>query len=276
MMKFLKILIPLFLLFLYGCKDSVVNNDTGTINYKEILSVNISEFTIKLYITGYDSLTTGYNEVYFKVAKDSIEQRQGNLKFFPKMWMTPHLWHSTPASSVFLYDNSSGYFKGYVIFNMATTPPGLIWRSIITYHDENGIDHISDSVDTYTSYHQEKQWKVFYDSTEQTEYYLTLVKPFSPVKQLNDFWVILHKTDGLDQSFDLLSEPQMFISAYSVDSLNQSSGNISPVVGADGIYKGKVNFPDNGNWILIDTISYHNHIITNNPPPMPDFNFVVK
>jgi hypothetical protein len=244
--------------------------------YTEILSVNMSNINVKLFITGYDSLTTGYNEIFFKVLKDSIGQNRGHVRFYPKMWMTPRLWHSTPVCSTFTYDNSIGYYRGYAVFNMPTSPPILVWSSFITYQDEFGINYVSDSTPTYTSYHPEKQYRVFSDSTEQIKYHVTLVRPFSALKGLNDFWVILHSSDDIEQFFQQLIEPQMFISVYELDSLNQSTGNVSPVIGSDGIYKGKINLPYSGSWRVCDSIFYHGHFITNNPPPMPQFNFEVQ
>ncbi len=261
---------------LISCKDSTVNLLTPEQSYKEILSVSISNVKMELYITGYDSLTTGYNDIYFKVKKDSVEQNRGYVKFYPKMWMTPHLWHGTPVDTAYYYDNSTRFYKGSAIFNMQTSPPGLIWYSRITYHDENGFDFVSDSIPTFTSYHPEKQWKSFYDSTGHLTYYLSLVKPFSANKGLNDFWVVIHKADGNEQNFVKLTDAQNFISVYKSDSLNHSSGNVSPVIWNDGIYRGKINLPYKGIWKMCDTIFYNNHYITNNPPPLPEFTFEVN
>ena len=276
MKNFRNVYILFTALIFMSCSDSVINYNEPSPVYNEILSVNISNVNVKLFITGNDSLTTGYNELFFRVTRDSVQQNTGNIKFYPKMWMTPHLWHSTPVCSTFNYDNSSGYYKGYAVFNMATSPPILVWNSFITFKDAQGTNYDSDSIPIYTSYHPEKQYEVFTDSTEDTKYYVTLIKPFSPVTGLNDFWVILHKSDEIEQYFEQLNEPKMYISVYELDSLNHSSGNISPVAGSGGIYRGKINLPYSGIWRVSDSIYYHNHYITNNPPPMPEFNFELQ
>jgi len=68
----------------------------------------------------------------------------------------------------------------------------------------------------------------------------------------------------------------MSISVYNTDSLIQSTGNISPVIGNDGFYRGTINIPYPGNWKFCDTITYQGRVITNRPPPMPEFYFEVQ
>jgi hypothetical protein len=274
-MKLIKILAILSVVVCqFHCGNNTVTNTTSLPVYNQILSTNISGYNVRMFIANGDSLTTGYNDIYFKVSKNSAELNKGLVKLYPIMHMTLHLWHSTPVSTEFIYDNKSGYFKGNAIFNMATTPPFLVWKSVITYHDENGIDNVSDSIPTYTVYHPEKQWSLFADSTEQTKYYVSLLKPFTPAKQLNDIWMVLYKSDDLEQVFQQLNDPIMNISVYKSDTLSiQSTGNINPAADNNGIYKGKINLPYNGLWKVCDTIYYHGHYITNNPPPMPVFSF---
>lgn len=276
MMRTFAVLIVFVAVFISGCNDNSVNTTSG-ISYREILSASMSGYNVKLFITGGDSLTTGYNDIYFKVTKNSAELKTGYVKFYPVMWMTPHLWHGTPSTPAISYDNSTGYFKGNVVFNMATQPPGLVWRSVITYHDENGTDHVSDSIPTYTSYHQEKQWALISDSTEQTKYYISLIKPYTPQKQLNDFWAVIYKSDDFETTFEQLSDPLMMLSVFKSDSTNiHSTGNSNPAAGTDGIFKGKINLPYEGTWNVCDTVYYHGHYITNTPPPMPVFTFEIQ
>lgn len=273
-MRFIKF-IPLLpvLLFIENCSEnSVTVTNQGTASYKEILSASIDSVTVQLYIYGYDSLTTGYNDVYFKVKKNSTEQTNGYVKLFPKMWMTPTYMHSTPVSPRFDYDNSIGYYKGYAIFNMVTSPPTVVWYSVITYVDKDSVSHASDSIPTYTSFHREKQWMFFLDTSTQITYMISLVKPFSPLKGMNDFWVILHKTRNQLLSHEQIYDAQMSTCVYELDSLNRSSGNISPIPGSDGIYCGKINLPYPGAWKVCDTIFYNGHNITNYPP-LPEFYF---
>lgn len=276
MKAFWIIAVPVCVIYISACSNNTITNSNSGELYTEIYTLSISDYNVGLYVKGSDSLTTGYNDVYFKVTKNSTVQTGGYVKLYPRIWMTPHVWHSTPVSDTFLFDNSSGFFKGYAIFNMSTTLTGLIWKSTITYHDAGGIDHIADSIATYTSYRPEKQWKYFYDSSENAKYYLTLVKPFSPARGMSDIWMIIHSSDDLEQNFEKLTDPVMHTAVYEGDSLNNSSGNTPPSAGPDGIYKGKINLPYTGTWKVCDTIYYHGHNITNLPPPMPDFLFGIQ
>ncbi len=274
-MKYFRLLIQICLTILVLSCSNTVNNNSVSISYKEILSASSGDINIKLYTTGYDSLTTGYNDIFFKVKKGSSYQNNGTIKLFPKMWMTPTYMHSTPVSASFNYDNVSGYYKGFAIFNMPTSPPEVIWYLNITYTDENNVNYEIDSVAAYTSLHMEKQWRIFYDMTDESSYFISLLGPFIPVKGMNQTSIMLHKTSPRLLDFTLLTEPTMVISVYEIDSVNHSSGNISPQAGSDGIYRGKINLPYSGQWNLCDTIFYNNHYITNNPPPMPEFNFTI-
>lgn len=276
MKHFISIFIFLAGFLFLSCHETAVNNINSSISYKEILSASAGDLSIKLYTTVYDSLTTGYNEVFFKVKKGAAEQNKGYVRLFPKMWMSSTYMHSTPVSSSFDFDNTIGYFKGFAIFNMPTSPPQVIWYLNITYTDENNMNYEIDSIASYTSLHMEKQWRIFYDTTDESTYFITLVKPFLSKNGLNDFGVILHKTEPHLLNFELLTDAHMFISVYETGSLYHSEGNISPQIENDGKYWGEINLPYSGQWNACDTIFYNGHYITNNPPPVPEFNFVIN
>jgi hypothetical protein len=259
------LLFAFFILLLnQGCNNTVAPPQSFGVVYKEIVSVNIpGDINIKLYTTGYDSLTSGYNDIFMKVRKNSSLQNSGYVKLFPKMWMTPTYMHSTAVSDSFYYDNSIGYYKGYCVFNMVTDPPAVVWYGVFTFVDGAGISYVQpDSTPMYTSFHPEKKWMLFLDTTDQVG--------------LNDITVILHKTEGQLLTHQELHNAFMSISVYNTDNFNQSTGNISPVIGNDGFYSGKINIPYSGHWKFCDTIMYQGRVITNRPPPMPEFYFEVQ
>lgn len=276
MLRRLYLIILLPILLLHSCRDTAVVPPNQPDDYVEIVSVNIpGEIVLKLYTTGSDSLTIGYNDIFMKVWKSSNEQNSGYVKFFPKMWMTPTYMHSTATSERFNYDNSIGYFKGYCVFNMITNPPDVIWYGVFTYVDANGTSYVQpDSTPMFTANRPKKQYRLFLDTTDMSLYMLSLVKPFAPVVGINDYWVLLHKTESQLIVHQELHDAVFSTSVYNADSLTQTSGNISPVIGNDGFYRGKVNFPYPGRWKVCDTITYNGRVITQ--PPMPDFYFEVQ
>lgn len=270
------ILICLFL-FISGCGESLNNITNQPIVYNEILTVNLPDnYMIKLYSADTDSLTYAYNEVYFKVWLNTTEQNTGHLKVYPKMQMTPHITHSTPVSDSFVYDSQSGYYKGYIIFNMPTTPPNFVWDTKFTFIDNSSMNHETDSVPVYISYRPERQLRYFYDLSDTAYYTLTLVKPFDPAAGVNEIAFLLHKSDVNELEFEQLTNALMNLNVYKEDSLYSTAGNIDPVIGSDGIYRGRINLPHIGSWIAGDTIYYNGRIITNNPPPLPEFHFSIK
>lgn len=273
-----RIIIFCSILFLfYGCSDSVLNNTGTLVTYNEIRTINLPDnYTIKLYVTGYDSLTYAYNKVFFKVLLGSSALNAGYIKVYPQMRMTPHITHSTPVSDSFTYNASSGYFEGFMIFNMPTTPPDLVWKCRFTYYEPSGTSHQADSIPIYISLRPEKQLKYFYDLADTMYYTLTMISPFAPLAGVNDLAVMLHSSDVYQQSFTQITDAQMYINVYKQDSLYQTNGNTRPVIGQGGVYYGRINTPHTGTWMVADTIYYNGRYITNNPPPLPEFSISVE
>lgn len=268
--------VGLFLIFT-GCKNDVVNNSNPAPVYNEILTVNLPDnYSLKLYTAGSDSLTYAYNDVFFKVWLNSAEQNTGYIKVYPKMRMTPHITHSAPLSDSFAYNSSLGYYSGYIVFNMQTVPPDLVWNTTFTYTGQNGVNHETDSVKLYTAYRTEKQLKYFYDLYDSANYTLTLVKPFYPAKGRNNLSLLLHRSTGLNLQFECIRTAAVHINVYKQDSLLPAPGSIDPVINADGYYNGAINIPYKGSWIVGDTIYYNGRKITNNPSPLPEFLMTIE
>ncbi len=264
-------------LIIYGCSETINNNPASPPVYNEILTINLPDnYSLKLYTSDTDSLTYAYNEVYFKVWLNSTEQNTGHLKVYPEMRMTPHIVHSTPVSDSFVYNSGTGYYKGYIIFNMPTTPPNFVWNTKFTYTDNSNISHETDSVPVYISYRPERQLRYFYDLSDTAYYTLTLVKPFDPVAGINEIAFLLHRSDVYELEFEQLTDALMYLNVYKEDSLYSTGGNTDPVIGSDGFYRGNINLPHIGSWVAGDTIFYNGRIITNNPPPLPVFSFDIE
>jgi hypothetical protein len=276
-MKAIVVMLSGIFIFFNGCNETINNNSFIPPVYYEILTINLPDnYTVKLYSADSDSLTYAYNEVYFKVWQNNAGQNTGYMKVYPQMRMTPHIIHSTPVSDSFAYNSVSGYYRGFIIFNMPTTPPDLVWRTKFTFVDGNGTGHETDSIPLYISYHPEKQLKYFYDLSDTTYYTLTLVKPFNPLAGLNGLELLLHKSNVYQLDFDQIRDALMYINVYKQDSLYSTGGNANPVIGPDGIYRGIINVPHKGLWMVADTIYYNGRIITNNPPPLPEININVE
>lgn len=263
-------------LIFYACSDNSTTPTNTTSAYKNLFSIDISDLNIKAFVKDADSLTTGYNDLYFKVSKNSVVQTTGDIRFEPIMWMSPELWHTTPVSSKFKYDNQLGYFKGFAVFLMATSTE-YVWRTKVTYEDSSrGLNLFKDSVLVYSSYHVEKAWKLFFDSTDNVNYFLTLVKPFAPGTGTNTIQFILHQSDNLAQHFLQINSSSMSIDVFKTDTVWHTNGNIMPVADENGYYSGSINLPYKGKWSVSDSISYNNHSITHNPTPTPQFDFTVQ
>ena len=142
MEKVIVILCAAFILC-YGCSDTITTNTTPTLEvYNLVQTITLPDnYSIALYVQGLDSLAYAYNKVFMKVTLGSTAQSTGSIKVYPQMRMTSHITHSTPVSDSFMNNASSGYFEGFMIFNMPTTPPDLVWKARFTYFDASGTSH---------------------------------------------------------------------------------------------------------------------------------------
>lgn len=265
-------------IYIFGCKSTgtITNPISDPHIYNNIFNVTKDSLTVKVFIADQDSLTTGYNQIFFKVFKISNEIKTGSILLYPKMWMTQRIFHSTPMKESYNYNTNTGYFTGYVIFIMPTTPPNIIWYSEITYRDENNNLYKFDSAKTYVSYHPEKQWRIFLDTTDMRSWVISLIDTYVPVKGFNNFNIILHKTDAELKSFTQINNATIKIKVYDLSTGNESTGNVSPTANNDGYYSGKINLPYTAEWKACDTIWYEGQRVTDNPPPSPDFYYQIK
>jgi hypothetical protein len=279
-MKTAKIVFYIISAFIYiqGCKETgtITNPNTNPQVYKNIFTVTKDSLSVKVYIVDQDSLTTGYNQIFFKVYNLSNEIKNGTINYYPIMWMTPRVFHSTPMKESYNYNSNTGYFSGYVIFIMPTTPPNIIWYSKITYIDEANNQHKFDSASTYVSYHKEKQWRIFLDTTDRKSWIISLLDTYYPIKGLNNYKIMVHKTDEELKTFIQIYNADIKIKVYDIATGNESTGNISPTANNAGYYSGKINLPYVAEWKACDTIWYEGKRVTDNPPPSPDFYYQIK
>jgi hypothetical protein len=232
-------------------------------SYNNIFTSESGNVKFELWSATSSTLTSGYNDIGFKVYVNNQKMTSGFVKFFPKMYHTFYgsPMHSTPVSPVYSYNSEKDLFLGYASYNMGSDSTSR-WYGWFNYNDVNKIDSVQMNVVTspYT------QIKVFTDNSTETNVYMTLMAPMNPKQGLNDFQIIVHRTVN-EINYWEADSLEMFIRTWMPLMGHSSSDNVNPVSYGGGVYKGKVNLNMSGQWYVYDSLRYNNQFITPTPPP---------
>jgi YtkA-like protein len=272
-MKILKYcILVLTSVLLYHCgSDNPVTNNTeenGSSTYTKILTSESGNLKFELWsATSNPNMRFGYNKIAFKVFENSSPKTTGFVKFFPWLnYTVPTPMKSTPVSAQFSYVDSLQLFTGYALFT-TFTGGGATWKGTINYNNQLYSDTLDFTVISYSAA------QIFYinDMQSSYHYYLSLVKPYSPVQGLNTFQCMLHRTTN-DVDYEQVNNAQMYIMPWMENMGHGSSDNVHPQYKSDGIYQGVINLSMGGQWSVADTVYHNGNKITGSIPPKFIFN----
>lgn len=270
-MKYFFILFLLSCVIIYSCNSNnpvTQSNESTPSDYKKIDSVSSGNWKFIIMSATAQTLNYGYNDIGFKVFKNGAEMNSGYVKYSPTMTHTGVSGHACPVSPVFNFNQDKGLFTGYVCYTMYSDSLS-IWKGCYNYNNEIRIDSIPFSV-YYLLFDNIKIWT---DNAGGHSYVLSLISPTSPALGLNNYSVMLHRTDD-DFIFNEVNDATFGIYVLMVTHGHSSSNNICPVSQGNGKYTGQVNFTMSGKWAVYDTLKIGGSDITNNNPPK--FNFAVQ
>jgi hypothetical protein len=267
--QFYHIILFLTLSLFFSCSDSITNSGTGSVSsYKKVLTVDSAGYKFELYKLDDSILYSSYNDIGFKVFVNGTEKKTGFVKFRPVMFHSGGSSHVTPVSDYFYYDEQKALFTGYSCFLMASDSSSSFWFADYTYNDEMTIKMNQFQVSAANRF----EMKFFVDYTTSETYCVTAAYPQKPVTGSNELMCILHRREN--DLYREVDSAEMFTRTWKV-SMEKSLLETQSLVGiGGGKYKGNVNFTSRGEWTVNDSIKYHGHIITGNPPPQ--FFFDVK
>src|SRR3972149_867235 len=253
------------LIIFYSCSnDNPVTNDDENTNptYSKVITAESGNLKFELWSASANVLRYGYKKVGFKFFENNQEKTTGYVKYLPKMyhWVGSPM-HTTPVKDRYDYDASQQLFTGYTVYLMVSDTSSF-WYGFYNYNDQLNVDSVFFNVSQYT----EAQVKLFSDYVAGAGYFITLVKPYTPLQGLNTFQCMLHRTYDYIY-FEQVNDAQMYIMPWMEAMGHGSSNNVHPVHIGDGIYEGTVNFNMAGEWTVADTVYYQNRKITPNNPP---------
>jgi YtkA-like len=258
MAKYIVYSLVLGVLIFYSCKSDNPVTPASSGNYNKIYTTESGNTKFELWSATSSSLASGYNDIGFKVYISGQKMTSGFVKFFPKMYhhFSGSPWHSTPCSPVYNYNSGKDLFEGYASFIMWTDTSND-WFGWFNYNDVNNIDSAVFPV----QYNSQGQMKQFVDNTTETSVLMTLVSPLNARQGLNDFQLLVHRTDN-DVTYWEADSLEMYIRTWMNSHGHGSSDNVNPLGLGSGMYKGKVNFSMPGEWWVYDSIKYNNTFIT--------------
>lgn len=221
-------------------KDEDTNIPTGT----EYILINKdttdNDFIVELYRKS-AKIEEGYNQLYVIVKNlNGDKVKNAEVTFEPEMDMGM-MQHGSPTIQP-EFKNSSNYYEGVVIFTMPTGDMGT-WELSIGV---NG-SHITFPI-VVNKTPENTKYVGSYSGTDGKKYILTLVRPFKWQVGMNDFSIMVHRSEmhffeAIDD-FVIEMDPQMTSMGHG------SPNNISPSSSGNGFYKGKVNYTMTGDWRL--------------------------
>lgn len=237
-----------------GCTDENALNynekakkDNGTCEYpvqedtlKVVTTLTNSTHTIDL-LTIDGTLKTGYNNVYFR-----IKNASGNLvtnataTWLPTMHMTS-MSHSCPFSTI---SSSSGLYKGYIVFQMATNASEY-WDLKIDYQiDGTSYSATKDILVTESS----KKVVNSVLGSDGIKYVVALVEPKKPSVGTNTMKAVIFKMMSM-QGFVPVSNYTLKIDPRMPGMGNHSSpNNVHLTQLSDAFYAGSINLTMTGYW----------------------------
>lgn len=197
-------------------------------------------------------LTVGYNSIYIRVDDHDDAVQDATIHLHPLMDMH-HMQHSSPVEQPH-FDPDLQLYAGAIVFTMPSGEMGT-WQIQTTVNDETVILDVEikaepEHVKTVTTF----------TGTDGNAYTISLIQPAAPKIGINELEVLVNKRadhnhfppeEGLTIAFD----PQM-------TSMNHGSpNNVDPVHGANGRYKGRVNFTMSGDWRLHFEVKRDNEVL---------------
>ncbi len=211
---------------------------------KLVTSIQNDGDTIGLYSAS-GKLTTGYNEVFFRIKKKDGNLVDNSVKpsWTPQMKMMDSS-HSCPASQISPREGTSSVFGGFILFTMAENEAGY-WELGISYKTGDASRTVTGRIPVASA---PRRIVESFEGTDSLKYVVAMLEPVQPVAKENDMSALLYRLNPSGAfepvtSYTIKIDPRM-----PAMSNNHGSVNNVDLTYKDGFYKGKVNLTMTGYW----------------------------
>ncbi len=245
MNKFNILFIVLLLWVTMSCSEDEKTTVNETMNV--VSETTFDNVTVKIFSKN-NEFKTGYNNIYVKFYKNNNEIEVNISKLMPMMNMGMHI-HSTPNEAYYKEDN-------YVVLPVSFVMPtgdGTYWYLDLAF-EFDGIEYTGEAKFKVENSENVKSFK-----HNDVSYFVTLVKPMSPIVGMNDFRILINKKESM-MSWPIVENFSVEVKPWMPDMDHGSPNNVNPIYSNNGFYEGKINFTMTGLWTVtstfkIDTIS---------------------
>lgn len=235
-MKYSFIFFSILFISLTGCKKETTPPEPPAINYLKLGQVTTSG-NLKVELFANDTLTAGYQKLYFKTTDASGKNVSGEqLSFTTEMQMTS-MTHSSPSEQP-IYNSLSGLYEGAAVFTM---PSGMdSWKIKLKVNGENlqipisVAPSASKTVGSYTG-------------LDGKRYVVSLIPNKKWSVGINDLEILVHQMADM-MNFPAQDGLTINLTPEMPSMGHGSPNNTDPVSLGNGHYKGKVNLTMTGDW----------------------------
>lgn len=250
-MKYFLIFFSILFITLTGCKKENIQPEPPAISLFKIGQVFTSG-NLKVELFANDTLTAGYQKLYFKITDATGKNVSGEqLSFSTEMKMTS-MTHSSPNEQP-LYNSLSGFYEGAAVFTM---PSGMdSWKIKLKINGEN-FDIL-----IYVAPFKSKVVGS-YTGIDGKRYVVSLIPNKKWNVGLNDLEILVNQMADMmnfppQENLTINLTPEMPSMGHG------SPNNTDPISIGNGHYKGKVNLTMTGDWRFHFKISKNGVVILN-------------
>lgn len=227
-------------------KDENLENP---INDKTVIATKVLANGNQLSILSDGDFQIGYKNIYVKIEKDGKAINPGNISLVPTMDMGT-MQHGAPNGPL-TFDSNSGFFKGYVVFTMASGESGS-WTLNLKIADEE----VSVPILVKEALKGNVPVKTF-TANDNKRYVIALVEPNQPKIGMNDLEVMIFLRESM-YSYPVQDDLTLDFTPEMTSMEHGSPNNQNPTGLGKGRYVGKVNFTMTGDWRLFFNINKAN------------------
>ncbi len=208
---------------------------------KLITSVVKENRTVEFYsVTG--KLTTGYNEIFFRVKNpDSSVVANNTRATWISNMKTADSTLSCPASAVLSKAGTSSLFGGFIIFPVAGSGEDQ-WELTISYN-AGGSFSLTGEIPVEAA---PKQVVASFEGKDAQKYIIAMVDPAKPEIGDNVMSALLYRMKPASD-YEAVSGYKIKIEPW-LTTAGRGSSNNTDLTPQDGIYRGNVNLTTTGNW----------------------------
>ena len=249
---------------------TAISCDSSSDNNPELDAISIQTATVDGYtveLLANNSLTTGYNQLFWKVTSGEDMVDISAIAVSPIMHMTT-MSHACPYDQPTKMDEYDGVFSSMAVFIMATSEMGY-WEISFDIETQTGA-----TISGAMPIDVESSWRLnSVKSTDgTTSYYVSWYTPEQPKTGNQELSFMVHKRETM-MSFPAVADAELDVYPYM--DMGGGEGHSTtfenPAAAGSGMYTGSINYSMSGTWTTDVTL-----IVGGDELEVPTFEYSVQ